>query len=120
MPRHVRKAASRAIERECHPLPEDLLKSVISYFRPRRIVLFGSQGRGEADADSDVDLLVILDDDAPPEHLSWRAGYEAREAYHRAVDIVPCRASVFRDKARVVGSLAHTAETEGIIVYERK
>ena len=29
-------------------------------FRPRRIVLFGSYARGEATADSDVDLLVVL------------------------------------------------------------
>lgn len=103
----------------CHPIPEDLLKSVVSYFRPRRIILFGSWARGDAGMDSDLDLLVILDDDARPELLSWRAGYEARKGYHRATDIVPCRASVFREKARVVGSLAHTAETEGVVVYER-
>jgi len=101
-------------------VPEELLNSVVAYFHPRRVVAFGSRARGEAGTDSDVDLLVILDDDAPFELLSWRAGYEARKTYHRATDIVPCRASVFREKARVVGSLAHTAETEGVVVYERK
>jgi predicted nucleotidyltransferase len=95
-----------------------LLASVIAYFNPRRIILFGSRARGDAETDSDLDLLVILDDDARPELLSWRAGYEARKAYHRAVDIVPCRASMFEDKVRVVGSLAHTAETEGVVVYK--
>jgi uncharacterized protein len=29
-------------------------------FRPRRIVLFGSYARGNATADSDVDLLIVL------------------------------------------------------------
>ena len=96
-----------------------MLASVIAYFNPRRIILFGSRARGDAETDSDLDLLVILDDDARPELLSWRAGYEARKGYHRATDIVPCRESVFRDRARVVGSLAYTADTEGLVVYER-
>jgi predicted nucleotidyltransferase len=98
----------------------ELLNSIVAYFCPRRIVVFGSRARGEAGLDSDLDLLVILDDDASPELLSWRAGYEARKAYHRAIDIVPCRESVFRERARIVGSLAHTAESEGVVVYERE
>ena len=101
------------------PVPEELLGSVVAYFNPRRIILFGSRARGEEETDSDLDLLVILDDDARPELLSWRAGYEARKGYHRATDIVPCRESVFRHRARIVGSLAHTADTEGFVVYER-
>jgi len=104
---------------ESNPVPAELLSSIIAYFRPRRIVLFGSRARGDSGADSDLDLLVILDDDASPELLSWRAGYEARKAFHRATDILPCRESVFRERARIVGSLAHTVETEGVVVYER-
>ena len=33
-----------------------------SRYRPLMILLFGSVARGEADARSDVDLLVILDE----------------------------------------------------------
>ncbi len=35
-------------------------------FRPERIILFGSHARGTATADSDVDLLVIMDTAARP------------------------------------------------------
>ena len=37
-----------------------LLQALQSY-HPQRIILFGSVARGEADADSDLDVLVIKD-----------------------------------------------------------
>jgi uncharacterized protein len=100
-------------------VPEDLLRSVVTYFNPRQVILFGSAARDAAGPDSDHDLLVVLDDDAPPEHLNWRASYEARRDWHRAVDIIPCRESAFRARAKVAGSFAHTIAAEGVIVYER-
>jgi len=100
-------------------VPEELLRSVVAYFKPRKVILFGSLARGEGDEDSDIDLLVVVDDDAPRHLLSWRASYEARRDYHRACDIVPCRASAFERRSRIVGSLPHTIATEGETVYER-
>jgi uncharacterized protein len=73
-------------------VPPELLNAVVEYFRPLRVILFGSVARGDAGPDSDIDLLVILDDDAPPEHLTLAAGYQARRSYHRAADVIPCRA----------------------------
>ncbi|MBW7850843.1 MAG: nucleotidyltransferase domain-containing protein [Rhodospirillales bacterium] len=100
-------------------VPPELLKPLVAYFNPRRVILFGSQARGEAGPDSDYDLLVVVDDDTPPERLSWEAKYEARKTYHRAVDIVTCRASVYDRKRSIVGTLSHTADEEGVVVYER-
>ncbi len=100
-------------------VPEELLRPVVAYYQPRKVILFGSQARNEAGEDSDYDLVVVADDDTPPERLSWRGKYEARKTYHRAVDIGACRASVFERKRGVVGSLSHTADQEGVVVYER-
>ncbi len=52
-------------------------------------MLFGSAARGEAGPDSDIDLLVILDDDAPREKLTLAAGYAARQSYRHAADVIP-------------------------------
>ena len=41
-----------------------LLQALRSY-QPQRIILFGSTARGEADADSDLDVLVIKDTPEP-------------------------------------------------------
>ena len=99
--------------------PAALLDPVVAYFRPRRVILFGSAARGEATPDSDIDLLVILDDDAPAEKLTYRAGIEARMEYHHPADVIPCRESTFRRKARIAGTLAYEAAHAGQIVYER-
>lgn len=37
------------------------LKRIVSTYHPKRVVLFGSQARGDADPQSDVDLLVVFD-----------------------------------------------------------
>jgi predicted nucleotidyltransferase len=100
-------------------VPPELLNRVVDYFHPRRVVLFGSRARGESGPDSDIDLLVILDDDAPADRLTLRAGWESRCGYDRPVDVVPVRDAVYRRRAKIAGTLAYEAEIDGIAVYER-
>lgn len=100
-------------------VPPELLDPVVAYFRPRRVILFGSVARGEAGPDSDIDLLVVLDDDAPKEKVSIRAGHEARLLYRRPADVIPFRESTYRRKSRIAGTLAYEAASAGIVVYER-
>jgi hypothetical protein len=101
-------------------VPPDLLDSVVSYFHPRRVILFGSRALGTHGPDSDIDLVVVLDDDAPPGMRTSRAGYESRGGYEQAADIIPVRDSVLRTRARAIGSFAHIVLRDGVIVYERE
>jgi len=100
-------------------VPPELLDPVVAYFRPQRVILFGSTARGDAGPDSDIDLMVIVDDDTPPGKVTLRAGYESRRSYKRAADVFPIRSATFARRRRVVGTLAAAAASEGIIVYER-
>lgn len=100
-------------------VPAQLLDRIVAHFRPQRVILFGSAARGEAGADSDLDLVVVVDDDTPPEALGARSVYAARSGYHGAVDILPCRASVLAVRARAKGSFADIVLREGVTVYER-
>ena len=100
-------------------VPAALLRDVVRYFRPLRVVLFGSSGRGEAQADSDLDLAVILPDDAPAALLHWRAANEARRGHHLAVDIVPYRLSAFTTAAQHVGTLPWIIATEGRVIWAK-
>jgi predicted nucleotidyltransferase len=99
-------------------VPEALLQGLVAYFDPRKIILFGSRAQGEPGPDSDWDPLVVLDDEAPPDKVTLRAGYEAARGYLLAADVIPCRRGWFeRD---VVNSLRWIADTQGVVVYERR
>jgi predicted nucleotidyltransferase len=104
---------------QSHVVPPELLDPVVAYFYPKRVILFGSKARGDAGPDSDIDLMVIIDDDAPPELRTLRAGWESRKSYRGSVDVIPCRESVFQKKRNIVGTLSFDASRDGIVVYER-
>ena len=97
-------------------IPRDLLDPVIDYFKPQRVILFGSRARGEATRHSDIDLLVVVDDATPPEKLSSRAGYEAHRSRH-AADVFPMRAGTFERDRGIANTLAAEADADGIVVY---
>jgi uncharacterized protein len=102
--------------RPSHRVPRDLVDSVVDYFKPQRVILFGSQARGDAHRDSDIDLLVIVDDETPPEKLTWKAGREAHQS-RRTADVFPMRAEVFERDRAIPNTLAAEADADGIVVY---
>ena len=93
-------------------VPRDLLEPVVDYFRPQRVILFGSWARGEAARDSDIDLLVIVDDDTPAEKLHWQDGFGAYRSKCDA-DIFPMRAEDFERERAIANTLAVEADTDG-------
>jgi HEPN domain-containing protein len=98
-------------------VPPELLDPVVAYFNPRQVILFRSRARGDAGPDSDIDLLVIVDDDTPPDKVTLRAGFESHQAYHEPADVFPVRESTFQRESRVAGTLSRAATLEGIVVY---
>ena len=100
-------------------VPAELLDPVVACFRPRRVILFGSRARGDATPDSDIDLLVVVDDDTPREKVTLQAGYESRRGYHEPADVIPVREETFRRKSKVPGTLSRAAVLDGVVVYER-
>src|SRR5919197_4488873 len=47
---------------------DEMVRRIVERFQPDRIILFGSQARGDAGPDSDVDLLVVM----PFEGIKWK------------------------------------------------
>ena len=60
------------------PVLAEVVRRLVEAYRPERVYLFGSVARGDAGPDSDYDLLVVVQDDAPPEHRRSRLAYEVR------------------------------------------
>ena len=112
----LRRPRSGRLEGRTALVPPDLLDPVVEYFKPQRVILFGSRARGEATRDSDIDLLVVVDDDTPPEKLKWQDGFGAYRS-KRDADIFPMRAEDFERNRAVLNTLAAEADADGIVVY---
>ena len=42
---------------------QTMVERIVALMHPQQVILFGSQARGDAGPDSDVDLLVVMEDD---------------------------------------------------------
>jgi excisionase family DNA binding protein len=97
---------------------EEMVRRIVARFDPERIVLFGSHARGNADPDSDVDLLVVMPVDGSKAELEIEIGV--------ALDDIPLPKDVivvtsldverYRD---VAGTIIRSALREGRTLYER-
>lgn len=86
--------------------------------RVRRIILFGSRARGDAQQDSDFDLLVVLRDISPDEKRSYRLSlYRAFQDAGVTVEPWVMEEEEFEETKRVIGGLAYPAWKEGVLLY---
>ena len=51
---------------------DQIVRIIVAQFNPRRIILFGSHGRGEASEQSDLDLFVEMETDLPKRERARR------------------------------------------------
>jgi transcriptional regulator with XRE-family HTH domain len=112
---HSASVALGLSERAARYLPE-ITRRLAAAFNPTRIVLFGSQAKGRARSDSDVDLLVIVDDVTDKRAL--------RVAMRQALADLPIDKDILvmtHDEAvsRHGASILATALRDGVPLYGR-
>jgi predicted nucleotidyltransferase len=91
---------------------------IVHAFDPLRLILFGSQARGQADCHSDIDLLVIL----PRVADKRRMAVEIRRILRDlpvSKDIVVATPDEVVQRGDWVGSVLRPALREGRVLYER-
>lgn len=91
---------------------------LVATLRPRMVWLFGSRARGDAGADSDFDVLVVLPDDLPAAAYGHKAVAAPMIACGLPVDVVPCAWSAFLADREAPGSLVNRVTTEGRLLYQ--
>jgi len=94
-----------------------VVERLIEAYRPERVYLFGSVARGEAGPDSDYDLLLVVPDNAPPEHRRSRLAYETLWGTGVAVDALVCARAWFEARTHLRASLPGTVLREGRLLY---
>lgn len=99
---------------------EEMVERIVEGFDPLRVVLFGSYARGEANRDSDVDLLVVFSHVEPENKRNLIV--EIRRVLADAPvpkDIVVTDLDEISRRGKLVGTVLRTALQEGKVLYDR-
>ncbi|MEW5825460.1 MAG: nucleotidyltransferase domain-containing protein [Candidatus Bipolaricaulota bacterium] len=106
--------AERELERDLR----EILERVIGIADPDRVILFGSAARGDADAHSDIDLLVVKAN-IPHRGRMTEDIYVGLLGVRRAVDAVVVDAEDLRKYGDAHALIIRPALREGRVIYER-
>ncbi len=97
---------------------EIMVDRIVRTFHPVQILLFGSQARGEASSESDINLLVVL----PAVADKRKAAVEIRRTLRDisvCKDIIVTTPEEIARRGDLVGTILRPALREGKVLYER-
>ncbi len=95
-----------------------MVKRIVKQFDPERIILFGSQARGDAGRDSDVDLLVVMEVEGSKRDLQVEIGV-ALHGIRIPKDSIVTPPHDFEWRKEIPGTIERPALLEGKVLYAR-
>ena len=96
---------------------QEAVRRLVAVARPLKIILFGSRARGEAQPDSDLDLMVVLTkvQDRVAEMVRLN---RALRGLVLPVELVVVSQAMFEEWAGYPGNVYAEAQREGQVLYE--
>jgi len=96
-----------------------ITKTIVEHFHPRRVILFGSHARGEANAESDLDIFIEMETaGSPPERAVEVSSVFGLRPW--SMDLVVYTPEEVERLRGVNGTLLSLIEAEGKPLYERR
>ena len=98
-------------------LVDEIVRRIVEVAHPDRIILFGSHARGEAQENSDIDLLVVMQEVASrrDEILRIRA---ALVPLGISVDVLVASDADYAKWSEAPSTTLYWAKREGEVLYE--
>ena len=106
---------------------EEIKELIISIYKDephlKKIILFGSYARGEANKDSDIDLYFIYDDTVNFNNvkniINTRMKLDNKIEIFKGIDILTCNLSKFNEISKYNFYVEYDVVKEGVVLYEQ-
>ena len=98
-------------------LMDEIVRRIVETISPQKVILFGSQSRGDARPESDLDLLVIADSTQPRYRRSAPL-YGVLSDILVPMDILVYSPEEVKEWSQVRQAFVTTAIREGKVLYE--
>lgn len=109
----ARNASGAALD--LRPL-QTLLSRIEATFHAPQVWLFGSRARGEASPESDWDVFVVVPDETEESGMDPRVAWRLQRGSGVHADVIPCRATDFRNARDTVNTLSYVVAREGVLI----
>ena len=95
---------------------EGIVPRIVERFHPRRILLFGSYASGMSTPESDVDILVVVQE--PPERQEAnRFSSDLQARFSLRLQLLFMGEEEFEETRDVIGGIAYPAYHSGKVLY---
>lgn len=94
----------------------EIVRRLVAALSPRSIYLFGSHAGGLPRTDSDIDIMVIIEE-KPTTIEHHQQGYASLRGIGLPVELHITPRSRFERFSEVIGSLPHEILRKGILIY---
>ncbi|HZO32991.1 MAG TPA: nucleotidyltransferase domain-containing protein [Chloroflexota bacterium] len=97
----------------------EMTRRIVEKLDPLQVILFGSQARGDARPDSDVDLLVVFPT-CENSRLQAVAILDELSGLGMAKDVVVTTPEEIAGWGKLIGNILEPALREGRVLYDRR
>jgi predicted nucleotidyltransferase len=98
---------------------EEVKNRLVATYNPVTIYLFGSYAWGSPSQDSDLDLLIVVDQSTEKSYTRPIAGHKALRNLDISKDIIIYTQDEFNRKSNDITTLSYKIKQEGKVLYAR-
>ena len=114
----MRESSLARTQAEYDAALREAVDRIVARFGPEKIILFGSQARGEGGADSDADLLVVMPVNGSKRQQAVQMDL-ALEGIPIPIDLIVATPDELERDREAMGVVIREAVDEGKVLYER-
>ena len=98
---------------------DEVKKRLVKTYNPLAIYIFGSYAWGTPTKDSDLDLLIVVDESNEKTYCRVRSGQRALFGLNISKDMIVFTKEEFEKRSQDTTTLCHKIKNDGELLYAR-